>query len=193
MNRAPLLVLSLLLAACAHLPARTSPSELTRGELWREAHMALYLEDFARADSLFTRLAADFPTSVEGREAVFYLGSMYLDPRNPAWSSERAETALRGYLLQDTVGTSIHRRPEATTLLELAKQLNLPPGERVVGLQPEAPPATPPRVVARAGDQRELQEEVERLRRQLAERDQQIRRQREELERIRRTLAPRTP
>ena len=192
MKQFSLVILTLTLSACTHLSARSDESRM-RTELWNEGHMALYAENFARADSLFTRLAAEFARSEEGREAVFYLGTLRIDPRNREWSPERSEQALRQYLRQDTTGTRIHRRPEAMTLLELAKQLNMPPEERVAGLQPGTRVVQgPTRVVAPAGQQRELSEENERLRRQVAERDEQIRRQREELERIRRTLAPRS-
>ncbi|MBA4156137.1 MAG: hypothetical protein H0X65_01510 [Gemmatimonadetes bacterium] len=193
MKRLSLVLLALALSSCAHLPGGTRGEDRTRTELWNEAHLALYAQDFARAGSVFTSLATRFPDTEEGREAVFYIGTLHLDPRNRGWDSDHAETAFRQYLGQDTLGTLIHRRPEATTLLEVAVQLNMPPEERVTGLQPgtriiEGPTT---RVVVPAGQQRELTEEIERLRRQVAERDDQIRRQREELERIRRTLTPR--
>jgi hypothetical protein len=189
------------LASCAHLPGPGGPGRAP-ARLWNEAHEALYRQEFARADSIFSELALAHPNTVEGREARFYSGALYLDPRNQNWDSERAETNLRQYLELDTVGALIHRRPEGTVLLELARQLNLPPIERVPVLQqaPGRTPATPAdrdtapqRPIARGEDLRALQEEVERLRQQLAQRDEQIRRQREELERIRRALAPRPP
>jgi len=194
-----LITLSILaLASCAHLPGRAGAAEASaRAELWHDAHMALYAENFARADTIFSRLSVEHAASEEGREAHFYLGALQIDPRNREWNSERAETSLRRYLQQDTVGTLIHRRPEATTLLEIAKQINLPPGQRISALQPGTAPApagqqqTPPRTVASGAQLRAIQEENESLRRQLAERDDQIRRQREELDRIRRALTPR--
>jgi hypothetical protein len=191
MKRLPIALLPILLLSCAHLPG-TRGEQRARSELWHLAHTALYTEDFARADSLFTTLAATYPNADEGREALFYLGTVYIDPRNPDWSSERTETALRQYLHQDTLGSLIHRRPEALTLLELSKQLNLPPDQRVAGLQPGTRTLVE-RVVTPATQQRELAAEVDRLRRMVAERDEQIRRQREELDRIRRALAPRSP
>ncbi|HEV2129863.1 MAG TPA: hypothetical protein VGR27_02090, partial [Longimicrobiaceae bacterium] len=89
----------------------------------------------------------------------------------------------------------IHRRPEATTLLRLADQLVLPtaearaaPGAGTAPAQ-EAPRGTPRTVTAAA--ERQMQAELDSLRRQLVEREETIRRQHEELERIRRVLAPR--
>lgn len=191
MKRLPIALLPILLLSCAHLPG-SGGEQRARGELWHLAHTALYTESFARADSLFSYLAVTYPDSDEGREALFYLGAIHLDPRNEEWNSERSETFLRHYLTQDTLGALIHRRPEAITMLELASQLNLPPDQRVAGLQPGTRTVLE-RVVAPVSQQRELVEENERLRRMLAERDEQIRRQSEELERIRRTLTPRTP
>jgi hypothetical protein len=183
-------LLAAVLYGCAHLPRGDSAAP--RDLLWNDAHLALYTEEFTAADSLFDQLATTHPATDQGREALFYIGALHLDPRNRGWDSERAETALREYLAQDTLGPVIHRRPEARTLLELAVQLNLPPDERVSALQP-ATRTVHHRVVVPAGQQREIAEENERLRRLVAERDDQIRRQREELERIRRTLAPRSP
>jgi hypothetical protein len=186
----PVALLPMFFFGCAHLPGREPPRPSE--QLWNDAHFALYAEEFSAADSLFTRLAASEPDTDHGREARFFLGALHLDPRNQNWNPERAETALREYLSEDTISPVIHRRPEARTLLGLAVQLNLPPDERVSALQPTVP-TVQPRVVVPAGQQREAAEENERLRRLLAERDDQIRRQREELERIRGTLAPRTP
>jgi hypothetical protein len=182
-------------ASCAHLGIRGADTEARAG-LWHEAHIALYQEDFPRADSLFNRLAAAHPHAEEGREALFYVGAIHIDPRNQAWDSERAETVLRRYLQQDTIGTLIHRRPEATTLLEIARQLNLPAEDRVEWLQPGTITRTevierPPRRIAPTDQLREVEQENDRLRQQLAQRDAQIRRQQDELDRIRRTLTPR--
>jgi hypothetical protein len=185
MKRLLLLGLVALLGACAHLPGRQARAEADRrADLWNRAHLALYDSAFARADSLFTRLAADHGGSSEGREAIFYLGTVHLDPRNPAANIERAETAFLRYLDRNGDEVILHRRPEALTLLALVREITR---------QPEAPtpvsvPATPP-----AASIRELQEENDRLRRQIAQRDEQIRQQREELDRIRRALAPRAP
>lgn len=190
------LFLAATLAACAHRVGAGSADARERAQLWHDAHIALYQEDFPRAEALFRQLAVEHPETTDGREALFYVGGIHLDPRNPEWNTERAETVLRQYLLQDTVGTLINRRPEATTLFELARQLNLPPEARVSGLQPGRPAPDdddPPRPATPATQLSDLQEENERLRGELAQRDDQVRRQREELERIRRALAPRTP
>jgi hypothetical protein len=183
-------LLLLLLPACAHLGLDSDRRD--RNDIWVEAHNAFSDGDFGRATALFGELADRFPGTVEGRESLFYLGTLHLDPRNPEWNSEPAETALTRYLEADSVRPgSIHRRPEGGTLLQLARQLNMPGRDRVPGLQPEvvvAPEEQQPRVVVSGQESRALAAEVERLRGQIAERDSTIRQQREELERIRRTL-----
>lgn len=168
----------------------------TRLETWTMAHQALDVEDFDRAAALFQRLAADHPDTREGHEAVFYLGSMRLDPRNPGWDPRPAETHLAHYLAGDTIASrpDALRRPEARTLLELARQLNMPPQERVPGLQAETQvvvEARPERVVVPARESRALAAEVARLRRELSARDATIETQRAEIERIRKTLTGR--
>lgn len=189
------LLLVALLAACAHL-GRGSEERRERDRLWGAAHAALSAEDFRTADTLFTRFSERFPETPEGRDALFYLGAMRMDPRNPAWSSRIAAEWLRQYLARgDTAGENrVYRRPEAITLLELANQLNMPAENRIAALKPDTVVTTRTRVVPRrvvtAEESRALAGEVERLRREVAEREETIRTQREELNRIRRTLAP---
>lgn len=189
MKRILSLLLIVGLPACSHLPLGGSSGATG---LWKQAHEAFAQQDFERASALFTDLAENHPRTLEGRESLFYLGSLRLDPRNPAWDPQPAESALARYLALETEhDATIHRRPEGTVLLGLAQQLNMPPSDRVPGLQPEVVTrevTVPRRVVVPAQESRALAAEVERLRGQLAERDATIRQQREELERIRRTL-----
>jgi hypothetical protein len=191
------LLLLLVLPACAHLGLGSAPRE--RAELWKEAHQAFEAADFVRASLIFADLAQRFSETLEGRESHFYLGAIRLDPRNAEWDPRPAERWLSLYLAQEEPeAVSVYRRPEAQVLLQLAQQLNMPPQERVPGLQPEVVERevereVPRRVVVPAQESRALAGEVERLRGQVAERDATIRQQREELERIRRTLTRPTP
>lgn len=191
MKRFGLILLAVVLPSCASLRAENT-TESARLQLWRDAHEALGAVQFGRADTLFTRIVTDHGATETGRESLFYLGTIRLDPRNPSWSSERAEAALAQYLRADTSSAAvIHRRPEAVTLFALAQQLNMPAEERVPGLQSE-PRVVVQRVVVPARQAGALATEVARLREQVAARDAQIRRQEEELDRIRKTLsAPR--
>lgn len=192
MKLLPLLLAISTLASCAHLQ-RPGSADRERITLWEQAHNALAAADFQSAERTFSVLAQQHPDSREGRESLFYLGSMMIDPRNPGWNPAPAERNLRSYLGRETPEQPmVQRRPEATTLLHLAQQLNMPAEERVAALQPETRVVMrPQRVVVPAAESRALATEVERLRRELAQRDEQIRTQREELERIRKTLAPR--
>lgn len=178
-----------LFSACAHLGVGSSGAK-QRQEAWSRAHGAFAAGEFARADSIFGWLAREHAQTQEGRESLFYLGALHMDPRNPAWDPEPAEAHLRRYVSMDTVAeVTIHRRPEAQTLLELAHQLNLPPGDRVQGLQPQTRIVEREKVVVtRASTARATTAELERLRRELAAKEDELQKQREELERIRRTL-----
>lgn len=175
------------IAACASLSRGDVPDN-TNVTMWRAAHAALDTGDFAAADRAFSELASAYPNTPEGREARFYVGSLRLDPRNPEWNPAPAEEGLRSYLDQDEIA----RRPEATTLLQLAQQLNMPPEQRVAGLQPPTRVIEVPQRITTVERCPSL-EQVEALQRQVSEKDEEIRKQREELERIRRTLAPRPP
>lgn len=173
----------LLLSGCAHL-GPTPSDALERVRLWDEAHGFFAAQDYASADSVFSLMAERYPDTNEGRESLFYLGAIHLDPRNTEWDPETAEARLQQYLGADTPEGRIHRRPEGETLFQLAHQLNLPMEERIGPLQVE--PQT--RVVIRAEEAQGTLQENERLRRELAARETEVRQLREELERIRKTL-----
>jgi hypothetical protein len=182
-------VLGALLFGCAHLQAGQVDARL-RTDLWVEAQEAYWRGEFTRAESRFARLARDHAGTLEGQESLFYLGAMRLDPRHDDWDSEVAETYLSDYLdLLDGEGPRLYRYPEARSLHELARELNLPPGDRIAALQPgERTIRVEERVVVPGAQARDLEAEVARLRQQVAERDTRIQQQQEELERIRRTL-----
>ncbi len=187
----PRLLLPLLLASCSQLGLAGGERPPEHAHLWDEAHQALAANDFGRATSTFERLARDHPETDAGRESLFYVGAIRLDPRNPAWNPAPAEETLRLYLERDSVAPgSVFRRPEATMLYQLARQLNMPAEERVPGLQPETRVVTE-RVVVPARESRELADEVGRLKQQIVARDSTIQQQKEELERIRKTLTGR--
>lgn len=187
----PLVLLSALISGCAHL-GRSGDDKAELRDLWTQAHQALALDQFAEAGTLFGRLAQEHPESEPGRESLFYLAAIRLDPRNPEWDPEPAERTLRRYVASDTA-TQVHRRPEALTLLRLAEQLNMPAEQRVPGLQPETRVVVrdAPRVITRAQESQALATEVARLKRELADRETKIAQQQEELERIRKTLTER--
>ncbi|HEX7240087.1 MAG TPA: hypothetical protein VF263_07470 [Longimicrobiaceae bacterium] len=180
-----------LLPACASLPLGSGGG---RDDLWVQAQRALLAGSFRTADSAFSRLATEHVGTTEGREAVFFLGAIRIDPRNPGFTSRGASDYLRRYLASPDSGRNgkdLYRKPEAQTLLSLAEQLNLAPAERIASLQGDQSVRTvtvpgPTRTVTTEGSQ----VEVERLRGEVRERDETIRELREELTRIRNTLAP---
>lgn len=189
-----LLLVALPFAGCAQLGMGTiDPRERTG--LWADAQAALAAEEFSRAEAIFSRLATEYGESVEGRESLFYLGAIRLDPRNAAWDSGPAEEWLARYLSHiDSGGPRLYRYPEARSMHELARQLNLPAESRVAGLQPEERVVrVEERVVVPAQQSRAQVEEIQSLRQQVAERDARIQQQQEELERIRRTLTAPAP
>ena len=196
MKTAITLILTALLSACAvFAPENLGPDAARRDGLWRQGHAAMQRDSFRIAMAAFQRLAAEHPRTTEGREALFYLGALYLEPANGAYDAGLAAQNLESYLSAETAGGRATRRPEAQTLLDLSRQLALPCEQRTGRLRcdPDVIVRTRPgdtTVVVRpsANDQ---SAEVARLRRELNERDATIRELREELQRIRNTLAPR--
>ena len=187
MKRLISLAVVAVMAGCAHLPGGGSGPD--RDDLWATGHAALADLEFAQAERAFAELARDFAGSLEARESIFYLGAIRLDPRNEDWDPGMAEERLGDYLAIMRDGTRLYRYPEARTLHEIARQLNLPPDSRVAALQPEERVVTvQERVLVPAQQSQDLAAQIEQLRQQVAERDARIRQQQEELERIRRTL-----
>ncbi|MBW3570804.1 MAG: hypothetical protein KY467_06845 [Gemmatimonadetes bacterium] len=196
MKTATTLFLAALLSSCAvFAPQNLGPDAARRDGLWRQGHAAMQRDSFRVAMAAFQRLAAEHPRSDYGREARFYLGTLYLEPANPSYDAGLAAQNLEMYLAADREGGRLTRRPEADMLLALSRQLALPCEQRTGSLRcdPEVIVRTRPgdtTVVVRpsGGDQ---SGEVARLRREVAARDATIRELREELQRIRNTLAPR--
>lgn len=188
MKRLFLMVLLLLpLGGCAHLNLPFGERH-DRATLWEDAQSALAAGEFSIAERTFRRLATEYPGSTEGRESLFFLGAIRIDPRNPYWNAQSAETYLAEYLAAEEGGDRLIRKPEAKTLHEIARQLNLPPQSRVAGLQPEQPEVVEDRLVVPGSELREQEEMIQQLREQITQRDARIEQLEEELERIRRTL-----
>ena len=195
MKTATAIILAALLSACSvFAPENLGPDAARRDDLWRQGHAAMQRDSFRVAMAAFQRLAADHPRTQEGREARFYLGTLYLEPTNAAYDAGLATQNLEMYLTGDTQGGRVTRRPEAETLLGLSRQLALPCEQRTPPLRCD------PLVIARSdttvvvrpgGGGNDQSAEVSRLRREVAARDETIRELREELQRIRNTLAPR--
>jgi len=180
-RRAVSALAALLAAACllaATACTTIGPRKPDRTALaWEAAREAMRGGSFARAEEAFLELIAGHPERPEGRESLYLLGVLYLDPRNPAWDAQRAEDHLGRYLRLQ--GPQDHRA-EALALFALARRLVEPPAS--------ADAAPPEQQVAIQGTAAEA--ENGRLEKQLAEKDREIARLREELERIRRTLSP---
>ncbi len=190
------LIFAALLSGCSvFAPSNLGPGAASRDQLWRQGHAAMQADSFRIAIAAFQRLAAEHPRDAEGREARFYLGTLYLEPQNPAYDAALAAQNLEQYLEADAGVRGGTRRPEAPTLLALARQLALPCEQRTGSLRcdPEVilrtRPAGSDTVVVRQGNDQSA--EVARLRREVNERDATVRQLREELQRIRNTLAPR--
>jgi hypothetical protein len=190
------LLLTAVLSGCAVFgTGPTGPGNPSADMLWRQGHHAMRMDSVRVALAAFQRLAAEHPGTGEGREARFYLGTLYLDPANTAFDPERAAENLETYVIADTARGAVPRRPEAQRLLLLARQLAVPCEQRTGTMRCDPTtvvrtrPAGSDTVVVRTGGDQSA--EVARLRREVAERDATIRDLREELTRIRNTLAPR--
>jgi hypothetical protein len=153
-------------------------------------------DSFRIATAAFQRLANGHPETMEGREALFFIATMYLDPDNPALDPAVAAQNFELYLARDTARERrwVLRWPEAEALLGLSRELMVSCEERETALRCDPVeivrrvtvpvPGEPGQPAAANGG------EAARLRTQLAERDATIRQLREELRRIRETLAP---
>jgi hypothetical protein len=188
------ILLAVLLSGCAVFgPENLGPDAARRDDLWRAGHAAMQRDSFRVAMAAFQRLAVEHPRSDYGRDARFYLGTLYLEPANPAYDAGLAVQNLELYVTSDAREGRLPRRPEAETLLALSRQLALPCEQRTGSLRcdPQVIARSDTTVVVRPSGGSDQSAEVARLRRELNERDATIRELREELQRIRNTLAPR--
>ena len=185
--RRPLLVSVLFLAGCATFPPRPGAD---RTRLWEQGHDAFAADSLRVAAAAFQRLTNEHPHSREGHEARFYLGVLALEPASGLDLSVASEQ-LAMYLVEDSIRSYPgYHRAEAATLLRLAGDLRRPCAERTnPALRCTA--AAPTRAADAPAAEGSGNAEAARLRREIAERDETIRRLRDELERIRNTLAPR--
>ena len=193
MKRTFAIFLAAALSGCGVLHHGSSPQP-ARLRLWNQAQTAFYADSFRVSMVRFQALADSFPRSVEGREAHFFLGVMYLDPRNPAFDPRAADEQLGTYLAPDTaLHVTPFRRTEAMSMQRMAQEFRKPCEDRVAPLRCET------RTVRTAGRDAPRNvngtssAEVDRLQAAVADRDAQIQRLRDELDRIRNTLVPRKP
>lgn len=153
------------------------PREPDRTALaWEAARETMQGGSFASAETAFLELVASHPERPEGREALYLLGVLHLDPRNPAWDAGRAEEYLRTYL---HLPGPQQNRAEALALFALARRL----------VEASTGDAAPP-VEGVAIEGGNAAAENGRLAKEIAEKDREIARLQEELERIRRALSP---
>ncbi|HEX6202897.1 MAG TPA: hypothetical protein VF100_07840 [Thermoanaerobaculia bacterium] len=191
MTRTPLsLALTwLLLAAGCSTVNTVFERPASRLDMAREA---LHRGAFTTADQILSALAAEEPDTAEGDEALFLLGLLHLDPRNPAWSPAEAEVVLARYL-EFPFG---EHRPEGVALYALARRLAKPQiaatTARTVPLPADELEPPQPGAELEAIDAGEASE-ADRLRAEVAARDRELAKLRDEIERIRRRLTPSPP
>jgi hypothetical protein len=169
------LAAALILGGAACIPSRNQPIDTpapTAASEWprtfAQATTDAHASRLPAADRVLTDFAARFPGSLEASEIPYWRAVLKLDPANPAASHE-ALLILDAYLA-DT--TSRQHRTEATTLRRLESALET----RTAALA-----AIPPPPVVKPED-RAKDDEIQRLRDELAKANA-------ELARIKRRLA----
>lgn len=195
MQRLPIAFLTMLFAAgCSPQPLFLQPRPMrdwpatlqAAKEAARDGH-------YARADSSLAQFAAQHPTSYEAREAHYWRALFLVDPANTTASNAGAVRALNQYFAD---GSTAAAYDEATVLrrlvqesdslshsLEQARRL-IAEAQEAVSAPSEATPQAPVAPAARVN--RNLVEEVRRLRDELAKSNQ-------ELERVKRRLSEQRP
>ena len=124
---------------------------------------------FAVADKLLADYTVRFPASPEASDAMYWRGVYKLDPSNTTATAREAAVLFDGYLAS---GAAAHRT-EAQTLRRIAGVLDT----RAV-----AAPGPPPRVEIVKAEDKARDEEIQRLKDELAKTNA-------ELDRIKRRLA----
>jgi hypothetical protein len=116
MKRTFALAVAVVLSACGVLPHRNAPQP-SGSRRWEQAQTAFHADSFRVSAARFQALADSFPRTVEGHESRFFLGVLYLDPRNPGFDPRAADDQLGRYLSPDTaLHVQPNRRNEAMTM-----------------------------------------------------------------------------
>jgi hypothetical protein len=136
---------------------------------------------FGVADRLLTDFALTHPNTREAIETGYWRALFALDPANQTSSPREALTLLDGYL---TVSASIAHRGSAQSLRRAVAALDRPPAS-ATGAAPQAPAAAAP-ARADAATDKSRDEEVQRLKEELAKANA-------ELERIRKRVTQPNP
>lgn len=176
----PLLVLALV-AGCGMLPRTSAPvpnSAQTWAAVLAQAEQQVYAGHYASADRLLAEFHQAHLGTPEAPEALFYRALFRLDPANPSASPQEAIGLLDAVVALRVV--SPHRN-DAIALRRIAVALDAKPVVVNVTAPREPAAATAPRAESGAKD-----EEIARLREDLAKANA-------ELERIRRRLATPKP
>ena len=159
--------------------------------------------EYARADSILSRFESRYPELYEGRLAAYWRALLLADPANPRSSAGEAVRAINRYFAGRAASETYD---EATILRRILQRVDsltreLADADRLIteafelaaetrpapAAAPAAPAAPPPaQTPARTRENRNLTNEVRRLRDQLAEANQ-------ELERVRRRLSEPRP
>ena len=158
---------------------------------------------YAEADSALARFAARYPGSFQAREAGYWRALFLVDPANSQASTDEAFRALNQYFAD---GSTVDGYDEATVLRRVVQRIDslnraLAQADRLIAEaqeaadepRPAAPsqpapaaPAAPSENRAQARQNRNLVEQVRRLREELSKSNL-------ELERVRRRLSEQRP
>ena len=186
---------SLLLTGCFLKTMNQPPVQPEREELSRtvaRASQEVLASHYAAADSMLSDFTNHHPVSPEGAEAAYWRAVYLLDPDSPIASPRDAERIFFTYLASPW---DLEHRATATTLRRVAQSLDRSTVAAATAVQ-SAPPTTTaapsvqtptaPSPAAQAAADRARDEELQRLRDELAKANA-------ELERIRRRLAQPKP
>ena len=149
----------------------TPPATLLWPDVLAGARLAADSGRYATADSALRAFAEEFAGTAESAESMYWRALLTLDPLNPTTSTASARAALDAYLAG---GPSNPRYAEATLL---RRTVGLLDSLRIAAV-PKPPPPIPRDTL--------MEQEMEKLRAELAS-------AKGELERIRRLLARRRP
>jgi hypothetical protein len=167
----------LLLSACGMLP-HSMPIPDPRTE-WVDALAQADREALAGRFGVADRVLADFaerhPNLHESYDALFWRALYKLDPTNGTGTPREAQALLDSYL---SASVSVQHRGAATTLRRIVSALERPAPAAVASTSTPSPPA--------AGSDKGREEEVARLKDELAKANA-------ELERIKRRVATPKP
>jgi hypothetical protein len=178
------LISTVALAACAHLPVIDAPVQSDWTLAMTHARQNVDAGNYFAADKILDEFVRTHPGSVEAREIGFWKAAYLIDPANQRGSLDGGIAALDAYLSADSAG--VYREQAIVLRRTAAVAQGIANAPKVAVLDTLATPAVKDTVVVVS---KSRDEQIAALKDQLAKSKEDLAKANAELDRIKKRLA----